>query len=548
MRKGARPVFTLVDPADPSLFPSQSAALREGLLSSDQNWLICAPTGSGKTKIAEWCLLDRIQRGDIGVYIAPLKAIVEERLRDWETRLSGVSVGLFTGDRFTQAGSGKPDNRDLLLLTPEKLASYLNSWKSNLSWLSRIGVLVVDEIHLLGDPGRGTGLECLLTRLRRINPFARIVGLSGTLSNAQTIANWLNAYLFVSDWRPIPVQHRIVRFSKAADKLTLLHEELKVTVNEGGRALVFTNSRRRSEQLVHTLSAEGIKCAFTHAGLTPEKRQTAQALLHAGEIDALITTSSLEMGVNFPARKVIIYDSYGFNGETFGPISVARYLQAAGRAGRAGLDTHGESVLFIPKWAGSEPDYLSRIPEPVESGLFKRRNQASEVLADVVGRLSISDEHLSTNFAKRTLWKQQGGSGDFGGLVSDLLTNGFLRRDQKSEVYLSATTLGRIACQMAVSPDTVSLFVRCFEAVPVPTDFDILLIGCLTAECTPKLGFNFEEIDHLGDKLMSVPSTILDRPIQTLEDLFRVNGRTVLSAIKSAILLQQHIDGTSIED
>ncbi len=523
--------------------------MRHGFQSSQEHWLICMPTGSGKTMVGEWALGASIGNGLLGVYIAPLKAIVEERLSDWQRRFPDLSIGLFTGDRFGGKATGSPDDHHLLLLTPEKFASYLQNWKSHLSWISRVGSLVVDECHLLGDSGRGAGLECLLTRLRRLNPFARIVGLSGTLANAEKIAGWLGARLFHSEWRPIPVEHRIVRFSKPTDKQDLLLHELQQTIASGGRALVFTNSRRRSEQLASFLAASGIRTAFTHAGLDPGKRQAAQSGLREGSVDVLTTTSSLEMGVNFPARKVIIYDSYGFNGESFGPLPVARYLQAAGRAGRAGLDPVGESVLFIPKWAGADPDYAARIPEPISSGLFHRKRLTQQLLVEVTGRLSISEEHLSTNFWKRSLWQAQGGAADLPRLVEDLIQIGLLRRDSKTGQYLSETSLGRIACQMVVEPATISLLRWFFDAVECPTEFDVLLVACLAEECTPRLGFNFEEIDSMTNTLTSVPSHLLDSPVSLLQNLpGHIHHRTLLSAIKSAVLIHRHTSGESLED
>jgi helicase len=324
-------MFVTPNPDDQAWFPPQADLLRAGFLQSDSHWIICAPTGSGKTQMAEWALLDSIRRRQIGVYLAPLKAIVEERLGDWTTKFPELSIGLFTGDRNGSMKNKKPGDSDLLLLTPEKFSSFLHNWKTHLPWLASIGVLVVDELHLLGDSSRGSNLECMLTRFRRINPFVQIIGLSGTLANAEEISDWLDARLFISEWRPIPVEHRIVRFSKVAEKKDLLSSELESTIADGGRALVFTNSRKRSEALCKELLNAGFRTAFTHAGLNPDKRQSAQQQLKEGQVDVLVTTSSLEMGVNFPARKVIIHDSYGFDGEKFGPLPVSRYLQAAGR-------------------------------------------------------------------------------------------------------------------------------------------------------------------------------------------------------------------------
>ena len=533
---------------DQAWFPPQQELLEAGFFESDEHWLVCAPTGSGKTLIGELAILGALQRGCQAIYLAPLKAIVEERLEAWQGRFAKWSIGLFTGDRSNPKNGNSPADHDILLLTPEKLASYLHNWKSNLHWLSRIGSLVVDEIHLIGDSGRGAGLECLLARWKRINPFTRIVGLTGTLANAEEIASWMGARLYRTDWQPIPVEHRIVRFSKAEQKLAFLCSEIAATLNDGGRALVFTNSRRRCERLCEELKTAGFQSAFTHAGLSPDKRMEAHAQLREAKVDVLVTTSGLEMGVNFPARKVVIYDSYGFDGEKFGPLPVARYMQASGRAGRAGLDPYGESVLFLPKWAGSNPDYAARVPEPVVSGLFQDRRRIFEVLVDVGGRLSVSEEHLTINFARRSLWQDQGGNADFNNLVESLVQDGFLRRDKDTGKYLSETALGRIACQMSIEPSSISSFVRFFDAVPDPTAFDVLVTACWVGECTPKLGFNFEEIDAMSDTLLEVPSRIMD---MSASDAFALQGnpdrRVFLAGLKSAVLLHQHTQGADLE-
>jgi len=548
MWNAASPIFKGGPFEDQEWFPPQRELLEAGFFESDDHWLVCAPTGSGKTLIGELAILGSLERGRKAIYLAPLKAIVEERLEAWKGRFGQWSLGLFTGDRSSSTAGSSPANHDILLFTPEKLASYLHNWKTHLGWISRVGSLVVDEIHLLGDPGRGAGLECLIARWKRINPFTRVIGLTGTLANAPEVSAWLGARLYQTEWRPIPVEHRIERFAKADQKLDLLLAEIGTTIEAGGRILVFTNSRRRCERLCEDITNAGFQSAFTHAGLNPVKRMEAHAKLREAKVDVLVTTSGLEMGVNFPARKVVIYDSYGFDGEKFGPLPVARYMQASGRAGRAGLDPYGESVLFLPKWAGSNPDYAARVPEPVVSGLFQDRRRIFEVLVDVGGRLSVSEEHLTTNFARRSLWQDQGGNADFNNLVESLVQGGFLRRDMDTGKYLSETALGRIVCQMSIEPSSISSFVRFFDAVPDPTAFDVLVTSCWVGECTPKLGFNFEEIDAMSDTLLEVPSRIMD---MSVSDTFALQGnpdrRVFLAGLKSAVLLHQYTQGADLE-
>lgn len=522
------------------LFPSQRELLDAGFAASDDHWLICAPTGSGKTRMGEWAVERAWRLGLSAAYVAPLRAIVEERIADWEQRYPERTITAHTG---TSARGMRPEHTDdLLLFTPEKFASYLSSWKNHLGWISRLGVLVIDEVHLLGDRSRGAALESLLGRLERVNPFIRVIGLSATLSNASDVASWMKARLFESTWRPVPVTHRLRRYKRPSDKPEHLAEEIDLTRRDGGRALVFVNSRRRAESLAAQLQAQEFKVAFTHAGLKAAAQADAHAQMRSGALDALVATSTLEMGVNLPARKVVVYDNYSFEGDTFQPLRVQRYLQFAGRAGRPGLDSTGEAVLFAPVWDGQAERCLTGTPEPVRSALFTSNQLAREVLYEVSSRLSVSERHLEINFARRTLWRHQGGQRDLGTTIRSLVKGGLLKETDKDErTYLSHTALGKIATQMSLSPETIVLLAKAYAELHHPTDFDLLLIACLADEVTPKLGFNFEEIDHLGDLVQQASSHLLNRTVSRVLHLRpHCTEQSLLSSIKCATILHAH--------
>ena len=495
--------------------------------------------------MGEWAIERAWRLGLSAAYIAPLRAIVDERIADWTQLYPKRKITAYTG---TSARGLKPQpGDDLLLFTPEKFASYLSSWKSHLPWLSRLGVLVIDELHVIGDSSRGAVLESLIGRLERVNPFIRIVGLSATLSNSTEVAAWLKASLFESSWRPVPVTHRLLRYKRPTDKPEHLATEIDMTRSEGGRTLVFVNSRRRAESLAAYLQTQQLKVAFTHAGLTAQAQSEVHAQMRSGTLDALVATSTLEMGVNLPARKVVIYDNYSFEGDTFQPMRVQRYLQFAGRAGRPGLDATGEAVLFAPVWDAHAEHCLNGTPEPVRSGLFGSNHLAREVLYEVSSRLSVSEVHLEVNFAARTLWRHQGGQKNLGTTVQSLLKGGLLRSTEKEDrTYLSHTALGKIATQMSLSPGTIVMLSKYYAEISNPSDFDLLLVTCLADEVTPKLGFNFEEIDHFGDLVQQTPSSLLDRPAAQVGGLRpRCTEQALLSAVKCATILHEH---THLED
>lgn len=497
--------------------------------------------------MGEWSMLDAVKAGFTAAYIAPLKAIVEEKTTVWSQEYPQLKIGLYTGDAGRHGSA--PTDEQILLFTPEKLNAYLQGWKSNLSWISRLGVLVVDEFHFLGDRGRGAALEVLISRLRRINPFIRIVGLSATLSNDDELAKWLGAKVFRSEWRPINLERRITRFKKVSEKVGMLLDEVQQTVDAGGKVLVFVNSRKRAETIFRTLAEVGYRADFNHAGLSRERRGKTHDLMRAGDLDVLVATSTLEMGVNFPARKVVIFDAYAFDGESFAPLTVQRYLQFAGRAGRPGLDDSGEAVMFLPSWDAGRIDYLSASPEPVRSGLFATGALLKEVLCEVSGRLSISERHLETNFAARTFWRAQGGKLDLKQQLASLLKAGLMRRCGEGDEYLSVTSLGRVGTQMGVAPGTVILLANLFRTLQLVTTFDLLLACCLTDEATPRLGFNFEEIDDMADTILQVPSHLLDRPSKEVIALGdTLSEKRLLSAIKCATILHCLCQGDEEED
>lgn len=106
--------------AGTNLFPPQQALLDAGYLESDDNWIICSPTGSGKTLMAEWAMRQVIEKGLSAVYVAPLRAIVAEKRAEWEHSYPGLTIGLFTGESTRNPREARPRGENLLLMTPEK--------------------------------------------------------------------------------------------------------------------------------------------------------------------------------------------------------------------------------------------------------------------------------------------------------------------------------------------------------------------------------------------------------------------------------------------
>ncbi len=184
------------------LRPCQEKAIKSGLFEG-KNLLVCTPTASGKTLIAEFAALKHIlENGGKVVYIVPLIALANQKYKDFKTKYSDLfKIALSIGDY----DNSDPYliNYDLIICTSEKLDSLT---RHHVPWLQQISCVVVDEIHLLNDFSRGPTLEILITTLQELLPKVQIIGLSATIGNPGELANWLKAELVIDTWRPVPLK------------------------------------------------------------------------------------------------------------------------------------------------------------------------------------------------------------------------------------------------------------------------------------------------------------------------------------------------------
>jgi helicase len=187
------------------LRPSQEKSVNSGLL-DHKSLLVCTPTASGKTLIAELGALKAIlEKQGKAVYIVPLKSLASEKYKDFKKRYgSFIKVALSIGD------IDSPElylaDYDLIICTSEKLDSLL---RHRSPWISLVSVVIIDEIHLLNDASRGPTLEILITMLRQILKKVQIIGLSATIGNPKELADWLKAALVIDTWRPVKLHQGI---------------------------------------------------------------------------------------------------------------------------------------------------------------------------------------------------------------------------------------------------------------------------------------------------------------------------------------------------
>ncbi|MBI2558439.1 DEAD/DEAH box helicase [Candidatus Woesearchaeota archaeon] len=198
-------LYEILEKEVTELRPAQEKSVKVGLLQG-KNLLVCTPTASGKTLIAELAALKSILDGKgKAVYIVPLKALAYEKYRDFKRKYDKVAkTALSIGD----IDSSDPylSDYDLIVTTSEKLDSLI---RHNAPWMANIKTVVIDEVHLLNDAERGPTLEILITILKQLLKNSQIIGLSATIGNAEELAEWLDADLVVDDWRPVKLHKGI---------------------------------------------------------------------------------------------------------------------------------------------------------------------------------------------------------------------------------------------------------------------------------------------------------------------------------------------------
>ncbi|MFW5964746.1 MAG: DEAD/DEAH box helicase, partial [Natronomonas sp.] len=374
-----------------SLYPPQAEAVEAGV-ADGESLVASVPTASGKTLIAQLAMLSAVSRGGKALYIVPLRALASEKREEFAAfEEFGVSIGVSTGN-YEDDGEWLAE-KDIIVATSEKVDSLV---RNGAPWIGDLDCVVADEVHLVDDPNRGPTLEVTLAKLRRVNPNLQVVALSATVGNAEVMAEWLDAALVDSEWRPIDLR-KGVHYGQALHFDDGSQQELRVkssekpteaivrdTLSDGGSTLVFVNSRRNAEgaakRLANTTTgwlddeekarlaeiAEELRgvsdtetsddladcvekgAAFHHAGCASEHRSLVEDAFRDRLIKVVSATPTLAAGVNTPSRRVVVRDWRRYSGEAGGmqPLSVLEVHQMMGRAGRPGRDPYGEALLL----------------------------------------------------------------------------------------------------------------------------------------------------------------------------------------------------------
>jgi ATP-dependent RNA helicase HelY len=444
-------------------------------LDAGRSVLVAAPTGSGKTIVAEYAIARAVARGGKAFYTTPLKALSNQKFGDLARIYGRDRVGLLTGDNSVNGDA------PVVVMTTEVLRNMIYAASPALDGLDSV---ILDEVHYLQDRYRGAVWEEVIVHLP---PEIDLVCLSATVSNAEEFAAWIETVRgattpVIEERRPVELHHRYLVGERDVDALHLLPTfvgrgvdlapnpeaaRLDRRVGRGpnprpsrrlrtpGRAevvellaaedllpaIVFVFSRKGCDQSVEQCLAAGLRLttpderveirriaevhvrglsgsdlavlgydrwlaglesglAAHHAGLVPPMKEAVEEAFAGGLAKVVFATETLALGINMPARSVVIEKLSKFTGERHELLTPGEYTQLTGRAGRRGIDAVGYAVVLWSPW----------VPFEQVAGLASRRTDALRssfrptynMTVNLVGRYSAEQAHhlLNLSFAQ----------------------------------------------------------------------------------------------------------------------------------------------------
>ncbi len=352
-------------------------------INAGQSVIVCAPTGAGKTAIAEHVITESMRRGEGVIYTAPIKALSNQKFRDFQEQFKDA-IGILTGDVSLNASA------PVLIMTTE---IFRNKVLDEPESLERYSWIIYDEVHYIDNPERGTVWEESLIFLPK---HMKLLALSATIPNIRQFASWIESIhgkpvqTVVEEKRPVPLHFRFQCNNEIADSLKRFRRPQHwrpnriaqligyVQEQEGLPAIYFVFGRRRAEELARELHGfrfldrdeekeitrlyaallerfdlvtersaleleplvrRGI--AYHHAGMLPTLKEVIERLFTSRLLKVIFTTETFALGINMPSRSVIFDELRKFYGRYVRNLKTRDFYQMAGRAGRRGIDREG---------------------------------------------------------------------------------------------------------------------------------------------------------------------------------------------------------------
>ncbi|KAL2264567.1 hypothetical protein VTJ83DRAFT_7077 [Remersonia thermophila] len=366
------------------------------IYNSNDNVVIAAPTGSGKTAVLELAICKlALDRGDENfkiVYQAPTKALCAERARDWDNKFSHLNLKCaeLTGDT-SQAEMRRVGDASIIVTTPEKWDSITRKWQDHRRLLQLVELFLIDEVHILKD-ARGATLEAVVSRMKTIGANVRFIALSATVPNSDDIAVWLgrnhttqhlpaHREAFGEPFRPVQLQKFVYGFDSGSNDFMFdkyLDQKLPGLIAKHATQkpiLIFCFTRKSCEDTAAMLAqfaagrAPGDRLwllpsqpvavanrdlqdvvksgvAFHHAGLDAQDRAAIEKAFLSGQLGLICCTSTLAVGINLPCHTVILKGTVCFNDQKLEEYSDLEVMQMLGRAGRPQFDDSATAIIL----------------------------------------------------------------------------------------------------------------------------------------------------------------------------------------------------------
>ncbi|CAH8378004.1 unnamed protein product [Eruca vesicaria subsp. sativa] len=575
------------------LYPWQVECLQVDGVLQKRNLVYCASTSAGKSFVAEVLMLRRvITTGKMALLVLPYVSICAEKAEHLENLLEplGKHVRSYYGN---QGGGQLPKDTSVAVCTIEKANSLINRLLEE-GRLSELGIIVIDELHMVGDQHRGYLLELMLTKLRyaagegssesssgessgsssgKNDPAhgLQIVGMSATMPNVGAVADWLQAALYQTEFRPVPLEEYIkvgnIIYNKKMEVVRTLPQTANMggkdpdhiielcneVVQEGNSVLIFCSSRKGCESTARHIaklikkvlidvdgensefmditsaidalrrSPSGVDpvleetlpsgVAYHHAGLTIEEREIVETCYRKGLVRVLTATSTLAAGVNLPARRVIFRQP--MIGRDF--LDGTRYKQMSGRAGRTGIDTKGESVLICKQ--GELKRIMALLNEscpPLESCLSEDKNGMTHAILEVVAGGIVQTAKDIHRYVRCTLLNSTKPFHDVVKSAQDslrwLCRRKFLEWNEETKLY-TTTPLGRGSFGSSLCPEE-SLIVlddllRSREGLVMASDLHLVyLVTPINVGVEPNWELYYERFMELSPLEQSVGNRV----------------------------------------
>ncbi|XP_026703919.1 helicase POLQ-like [Athene cunicularia] len=597
-----------------TLYEWQHDCLMLDSLQQRRNLIYSLPTSGGKTLVAEIIILQELLcRHKNALMILPYVAIVQEKVRGLSS--FGVELDFLVEEYAGSKGRFPPLKRrkkkSLYIATIEKGHALVNSLIET-ERIDDLGLVVVDELHMLGEGSRGATLEITLAKLLYTSKNTQIIGMSATLNNVGDLQKFLQAEYYTSNFRPVELKEYIkirdtiyavdsktengftfsrllnFKYSSNLEKADPDHIIALVTeVIPEYSCLIFCPTKKNCENvasmvckylkkefrlhrekekqdLIQNLKniGNGSICpvlkqtipfgiAYHHSGLTNDERKSIEEAYSTGVLCLLACTATLAAGVNLPARRVILRAPYVANDF----LKKSQYKQMIGRAGRAGIDSAGESILIVQEKDKHLVQNLVTSPlENCYSNLLMELTKGMQsLLLSLVGlKIAVTHEEVSSFMCSTLLGVQQqllSNEKSLSEITEDGLANlvekGLLKertsaKDHDPKRTLTITLLGKATYKGAIDLAYCNLLYRelkkGLEGLVLESNLHLLYLATpydMTLNCTPDWMIYLRQLNQLSaaeQKIMDivgVPESFITK---------KASGQAIRKNVDSAVV------------